>query len=135
MGCAANRRRSECFGGICGLFVGERSITPPWCFVIPRQTESEGPVVLFVGRLAKGKRPWLTVDAFSEVHNEHPDAELYLCGDGPLRGEIYEQVRKLGIGNSVTFLGHVPNEMPKVYRSGDGLMLTGRTEGLPQTVM
>ncbi|MDL0123980.1 glycosyltransferase family 4 protein [Halobacterium salinarum] len=98
--------------------------------------DAEGRVVLFVGRFAEGKRPWLAVEAFAEVLEEYPDAELYLCGDGALREELEAQVAELGIGESVTFLGHVPyNEMPKVYRSGDVLVLPSRAEGVPRTVL
>ncbi|OSO97476.1 glycosyl transferase family 1 [Halorubrum ezzemoulense DSM 17463] len=98
--------------------------------------DAEGPVVLFVGRFAEGKRPWLAVEAFAEVLEEYPDAELYLCGDGALREELEAQVAELGISESVTFLGHVPyDEMPKVYRSGDVLVLPSRAEGVPRTVL
>jgi glycosyltransferase involved in cell wall biosynthesis len=98
--------------------------------------DAEGPVVLFVGRFAEGKRPWLAVEAFAEVLKEYPDAELYLCGDGALREELEAQVAELGIEESVTFLGHVPyDEMPKVYRSGDVLVLPSRAEGVPRTVL
>ncbi|MDB9281521.1 glycosyltransferase family 4 protein [Halorubrum ezzemoulense] len=98
--------------------------------------DAEGPVVLFVGRFAEGKRPWLAIEAFAEVLAEYPDAELYLCGDGALREELEAQVAELGIGEAVTFLGHVPyDEMPKVYRSGDVLVLPSRAEGVPRTVL
>ncbi|RAW44717.1 glycosyltransferase family 1 protein [Halorubrum sp. 48-1-W] len=98
--------------------------------------DAEGPVVLFVGRFAEGKRPWLAVEAFAEVLAAYPDAELYLCGDGALRGDLEAQVAELGIGEAVTFLGHVPyDEMPKVYRSGDVLVLPSRAEGVPRTVL
>lgn len=98
--------------------------------------QSDGPVVLFVGRLVEGKRPGIAVEAFAEVLEEYPDAELYLAGDGPLGGELEKQVRELGIGQSVTFLGHLAyDEMPAVYRSGDVLVLPSRAEGVPRTVL
>lgn len=98
--------------------------------------DAEGPVVLFVGRFAEGKRPWLAVEAFAEVLAEYPDVELYLCGDGALREDLEAQVAELEIGESVTFLGHVPyDEMPTVYRSGDVLVLPSRAEGVPRTVL
>jgi glycosyltransferase involved in cell wall biosynthesis len=96
----------------------------------------EGPVVLFVGRFVEGKRPWLAIEAFAEVLEEYPDAELYLCGDGALREDLEAQVTELEVGEAVTFLGHVPyDEMPKVYRSGDVLVLPSRAEGVPRTVL
>ncbi len=98
--------------------------------------DADGAVVLFVGRFAEGKRPWLAVEAFAEALEEYPNAELYLCGEGALRDDLEAQVRDLGIGDSVTFLGHVPyDEMPKVYRSGDVLVLPSRAEGVPRTVL
>ncbi|TKX41333.1 glycosyltransferase family 4 protein [Halorubrum sp. CGM4_25_10-8A] len=98
--------------------------------------DAEGPVVLFVGRFTDGKQPWLAVEAFAEVLDEYPDAELYLCGKGGLREDLEAQVAELGIGESVTFLGHVSyDEMPKVYRSGDVLVLPSRAEGVPRTVL
>jgi glycogen(starch) synthase len=97
---------------------------------------ADGPVMLFVGRLVEGKRPEIAVEAFEDVLVEYPDAELYLCGDGPLRGELETQVRDLGVGESVHFLGHVPyDEMPAVYRAADTLVLPSRTEGVPRTVL
>lgn len=98
--------------------------------------DAEGPAVLFVGRLVDGKRPWLAVEAFAALLETHPDAGLYVCGDGPLREELETQVDELGIGVSTTFLGHVPyDEMPKVYRSADALVLPSRAEGVPRTVL
>lgn len=98
--------------------------------------ESAGPVVLFVGRLVEGKRPDVAMEAFATVLEEHPGAELYLCGEGSLRGELERQALNLGIASSITFLGYVPyDEMPAVYRSADALVLPSRTEGLPRTVL
>lgn len=103
---------------------------------VSEMIDADGPVVLFVGRLVEGKRPSLAVEAFDSVLDEYPDAELYLCGDGPLRENLVRQIENLGISPSVTFLGHVPYEdMPKVYRSGDVLVLPSRAEGVPRTVL
>ncbi|MCH7661510.1 MAG: glycosyltransferase [Euryarchaeota archaeon] len=60
----------------------------------------EGPVVLFVGRLVEGKRPGDAVVAMEEVRREHPDARLYLCGKGPLRGDLEAQISARGLGES-----------------------------------
>ncbi len=98
--------------------------------------EADGPIVLFVGRLVDGKRPWLAVEALPGVHEEYPGAELYICGEGPLREELAERARKVGVREAVTFLGHLPyEEMPQVYRSGDVLVLPSRAEGVPRTVL
>ncbi len=96
----------------------------------------DAPVVLFVGRLVKGKRPEVAVEAFAGVREEHPDAELVLCGEGPLESELKTLVQELGIEEAVTFLGQVLyDDMPAVYRTGDVLVLPSRAEGVPRTIM
>lgn len=98
--------------------------------------DAEGPVVLFVGRLVDGKRPWIALEVFAKVLKECPEAELYLCGEGPLHAELEEQIDELGMGGSVSLLGHIPyDEMPKLYRSSDVLILPSRAEGAPRTVL
>jgi len=98
--------------------------------------DSEGPVVLFVGRLVEGKRPEVALSAFAEVREAHPDAELYLCGEGPLHEGLEALARELCIREAVTFLGQVSyGEMPRVYRAGDVLVLPSRAEGVPRTIM
>ncbi|MFC6614892.1 glycosyltransferase family 4 protein [Halopenitus salinus] len=98
--------------------------------------DANGPVVLFVGRFVDGKRPELVIDAFGDVLTEYPDAELYLCGDGPLHESTKHQTRDLGINESVTFIGEVSYEkMPTVYRSSDILVLPSRAEGVPRAVL
>ncbi|MDG5761756.1 glycosyltransferase family 4 protein [Natronococcus sp. A-GB1] len=97
--------------------------------------EATGPVILFVGRLVEGKRPEDALKAMATVRESHPEATLYLCGDGPLRGRLERQAGDTA-GQDVVFLGHVPyDEMPRVYRSADVLVLPSRAEGVPRTVL
>jgi glycosyltransferase involved in cell wall biosynthesis len=94
------------------------------------------PAVLFVGRLVEGKRPGLALDTLNRVRDRFPDAELTLCGDGPLREELQVYSRELGIADAVRFLGHVSyDEMPSVYRAADAMILPSRSEGMPRTVL
>jgi len=98
--------------------------------------DSDGPVVLFVGRLVEGKRPGDAVAAVDRVRDEHPDVSLYFCGDGPLRSELEDDAARRGIDDHVEFLGHVPYEdVPDIYRSADVLVLPSRAEGVPRTVL
>ncbi|APX96591.1 glycosyltransferase family 4 protein [Natronorubrum daqingense] len=91
--------------------------------------DSEGPVVLFVGRLVEGKRPELVLEAFERLADSK--AELYFCGTGALRSVLEERA-----GSNVTFLGSVPyGEMSSVYRGADLLVLASRAEGVPRTIM
>ncbi len=98
--------------------------------------DAEGPVVLFVGRLVEGKRPEVAIEAFAEVRKSLPEAELYLCGEGPLQSMLEELATEHRIREAVRFLGQVPyGEMPGVYRGADVLVLPSRAEGVPRTIM
>jgi glycosyltransferase involved in cell wall biosynthesis len=95
-----------------------------------------GPIVLFVGRLVEGKRPRDAVAALGRLRETHPDAQLIICGDGPLREGVERAAAERGLTGAVSLLGHVPyDEMPAVYRGADALVLPSRAEGLPRTVL
>lgn len=101
-----------------------------------KRIDATGPVVLFVGRLVEGKRPEVVIESFAEVRASLPEAELYLCGEGPLQSELRELAAEHNIREAVTFLGQVPyEEMPAVYRGADVLVLPSRAEGVPRTIM
>lgn len=100
------------------------------------EIEDGEPSIVFVGRLVEGKRPGVAVEAMERLIESHPDARLFLVGDGPLREDLRRSVVESGIQDSVRFLGHIGyEEMPRVYRSADALVLPSRTEGLPRTVL
>jgi len=93
--------------------------------------DHDGAVVLFVGRLVKGKRPEDAIAAVSRL-SEELSAKLFIIGDGPLRAELEKGTDR----DTVEFLGQVPYEkMPEIYRSGDVLVLPSQAEGLPRTVL
>lgn len=98
--------------------------------------ESDGPVVLFVGRLVEGKRPDTAIRTLEILLERNADTKLYLCGDGPLRDDLETLATDCGVADQVSFLGQVPyDEMPRVYRSADVLIQPSRAEGVPRTVL
>jgi len=66
--------------------------------VVPEK--SVVPVVVFVGRLKRAKRPDDAVRAFGRVREEFPSAELWVVGDGYFRG-VLERLA----GEGVRFFG------------------------------
>ena len=73
---------------------------------IPQQ----GVVVGNVGRLHPDKDQATLIAAFAAaLSNLPPEALLVIAGSGPLDGELKLLAQKLGIGESVRFLGQVPN--------------------------
>jgi colanic acid/amylovoran biosynthesis glycosyltransferase len=58
----------------------------------PQKGES-APIVLFVGRLVERKGASYLIRAMAEVQQEHPEAELVLIGEGPLRRDLEAQAK------------------------------------------
>ncbi|MGH2714893.1 MAG: glycosyltransferase family 4 protein [Thermoleophilaceae bacterium] len=83
--------------------------------------------VLCVGRLVPDKNIGLLMEAFAACGFEDGEAELELCGTGPLEGELRALAGRLGV--PVRFLGYTaPDELPAVYASADVLALVSTYE-------
>ncbi|TWU01175.1 Glycogen synthase [Stieleria varia] len=59
---------------------------------------------------------------------------LDLIGDGPLRTELQMQVDSLDLGDTVRFLGHLPDASREIAES-DALVLPSHFEGMPNVVL
>lgn len=65
-------------------------------------------LILNVGRLVPEKGQKYLIEAFSKI-NEKADWRVVILGDGPLRNQLEEQVKILGLDKQVQFLGAVNN--------------------------
>jgi glycosyltransferase involved in cell wall biosynthesis len=70
----------------------------------------------------------------ARIHQQLPDVEFLLAGDGPLRQEIEEEARTLGLGARVVFLGD-RRDIPAVLASMDVAVLTSDSEGLSNVIL
>lgn len=70
----------------------------------------DGPVLGFVG----GLRPWHGVEVLpallERLVRRHPNVQLAIVGDGPLRGELEAEVRARQLDSAVLFTGALPQE-------------------------
>jgi glycosyltransferase involved in cell wall biosynthesis len=83
-----------------------------------------------VGRLAPEKGCDLLLRAAAKVLVEFPQIQFCIAGDGPEGGALKRLIAELGIGDSVSLVGHC-DDMPAWYRSLDLLVSASRQEGLP----
>jgi glycosyltransferase involved in cell wall biosynthesis len=76
--------------------------------------------VLFVGRMVPYKGLPFLLDAIANVAPSVPRLRLYLAGTGPERPALEAKVVRLGLQDTVTFLGFVPDQrLGELYRSAD----------------
>lgn len=89
----------------------------------------------------KGHRVLLS--AVAAIHKEHPDVELHLFGDGPLRAQIESQVDDLGLRPNVVLHGNVTlDELQAFFRERRPVCVLpsirasdGQQEGIPVTLV
>lgn len=94
--------------------------------------------VVRVGMIARMNDPAKNHAAFlrvaAKVAGKHQDVEFVLVGDGPLRSELEQQARALGLGGRVVFLGE-RHDIPAVLASLDVSVLTSVSESLSNVIM
>jgi glycosyltransferase involved in cell wall biosynthesis len=85
-------------------------------------------LALAVGRLVPEKGLDLLLDAFAAIAPRHPLWDLAILGEGPVRGALEEQVRRLGLGGRVLLPG-VAGNVEDWYGRADLFVLSSRFEG------
>lgn len=93
------------------------------------------PELLFVGRLIREKGVYELIDAFADVRSRRA-CRLTVAGEGPELDRLRLRASRLGIDRDVEFTGHLPeNELDRMYRRADVLVLPSYSEGLPTVLL
>jgi glycosyltransferase involved in cell wall biosynthesis len=99
---------------------------------VPKQTNW----MLYVGRLDPEKRVSYLLQAFSLLRKRISNAKLYIIGDGPELQNLSLLSEKLGISESVHFLGWVPHEELPLWMNKCGVfVLPSVHEGFPNVLL
>jgi glycosyltransferase involved in cell wall biosynthesis len=105
----------------------KRRIDPQW---------SDRPLVLFVGRLYAPKNLPLWVDVAARIIETTPGVCFAIVGDGPLRSQMAQRVRSIGLENRFRFLGAVRHDrLPELYGAADVFLLTSDHEAFGRVIV
>ncbi len=94
---------------------------------------SDAFLVLMVGIIRSVKRHEIALRAFRLFLDRYPTAQLVLAGEGPMEEQTKQLATQLNLGEQVHFLGH-REDIPDLMAAADVLLLTSRSEGVPQAV-
>lgn len=88
-------------------------------------------ILLYVGRLSPEKGVDWLIRAFAQASPKCPQAMLALLGDGPMRVQLEQLARELGLSHQqVRFLGRVAaGDVPRYLQAADAFALVSPNEG------
>lgn len=91
------------------------------------------PAAIMIARLDAGERykgHHEAIGAWPIVQRAHPDAQLWIVGDGDLRAELEQEALDLGVANAIRFFGRVTEtEKDRLMAASRCLVLPSRSEG------
>jgi glycosyltransferase involved in cell wall biosynthesis len=98
--------------------------------------------IVSIGALLSNKGIAYLVEAIAFLRSRAFDVECEVVGEGPLRSDLERRIRRAGLSDAVTLLGHRPEEeVARILGSGDLFVLAslvapgGRREGIPVSLM
>jgi teichuronic acid biosynthesis glycosyltransferase TuaC len=95
----------------------------------------DGLAAVWVGRMVPVKGLEVLLSAFALIQSQYVSARLYLVGDGPLRPGLEAMCMRLGLSESVSFVGStLHDQLPDWYRAADLTVLPSWSEGLPNVL-
>ena len=92
------------------------------------------PVIGMAARLEPVKGHFDLLEAFSQVHQEIPEAHLVLTGKGPLESSLRQKVQQLGLTAQVHILGWV-DDLVSTIASWDVFAFSSHYEGLGMVLL
>ena len=96
----------------------------------------ENKIILSVGRLCEAKAFERIPQIAAGIKNNYPGLSFQwlIAGEGELRAQIEEQIRRWDVEKEVTLLGHV-SELGALYGEALVYVMTSRYEGLPMVLL
>jgi starch synthase (maltosyl-transferring) len=91
-------------------------------------------VLLFVGRLDPQKDPLRLLNTVPILRKTFPGLHLLFVGDGILKSELHEAIRRQGLEGCVHILGWRA-DVPSLLKAADALVLCSLWEGMPNVVL
>lgn len=92
------------------------------------------PVLLFVHKLAQRKGAHFLPEVMSKLMQT--DAHMIVAGDGPLRGQLEEEIVKRNLQERVHLLGYVTrSRVSQLYQAADIFIMPSEEEGSPHSLL
>lgn len=91
-------------------------------------------IIVNIGRLEKQKNHELLIEAFNDIKEEFLDYNLFIYGEGTLKENLKNKIKKMDLENRVFLKGEVENIEEKIEKSSV-FILSSKYEGMPNALM
>ena len=99
------------------------------------ELNAQGKIIcIHVGRFVTEKNHAFLIDIFQIVHRKHPNAQLWLLGEGTEKEKIIQKVQACGLTKDVRFLG-VQRDVAPYLHAANVFLFPSLHEGLPLTIV
>ncbi len=115
------------------MVVIPNSVYPAVKHAAPGGETGKDKIILCVGRLTYQKNQQVLLEAFSQLHEKHPDWRVQLVGAGDQDIQIKGKVEALGVTDKVEFVGAVRN-IADYYAGAHLLCIPSYWEGFPNVL-
>jgi len=88
-----------------------------------------------VARLDKIKRIDFLIKFCAPIIKKFPNFKLLICGEGPLKIELHNLVKKEKVEKNILFMEFEHKELSKIYSAFDAFALCSESEGLPTVLL
>jgi len=105
---------------------------------LPKSINLEKLTLIFVGRLAEEKNPYIPILIVKKLKEKGYNVNLNLVGDGKLKARMEELIQKLGLNENVKMFGWIKDrrKLFEILRESNILVFTSKPgEGLGLTVL
>ena len=95
---------------------------------------ADAPLIGIIARLSPGKGQDDTIEAFSLIAGQYPNARLMIVGDGETRQALEEQAGRLGVKDRVLFTGR-RSDVPRLLAAIDLFSHPSRLDPCPLALL
>lgn len=103
-------------------------------FIIDKFIYNKTKKIVSVGRLVEQKNHFLLIDSFYKIYDKYKDYKLYIYGEGYLKNDLNNYIKKLGLEKNVILKGNV-NKIKEEIEDASLFVLSSNYEGMPNALM
>lgn len=118
---------------------GKSFVIPNPCFLINNKSfggksNKREKKIVSVGRLVEEKGYSFLIDAMVHFHKDHPDYELVIYGEGPIRTDLEKQIDQNNASAYISLPGSIVG-IENYIKDASLFVLSSKYEGVPNTLL